>query len=365
MAGSVNGLASTDVRRHNLSIMLRHLAAEGPCSRSDLAERTGLKRSSITPLVQILQEAGLLQETTSILAARGRPRTNLELTGDRFGLLVLQFDALEITGVVTTLGGRELAHESIAHDAPFGDPGPVLDVAAKAMTSLLDAAARLGSTVIDATVVTKSPVGGEPVHVLADAHMGWRSVDVLAELGQRVSALGGIRAQLSSDAPLAAQAELRRIGSPSDAIYLRADATTVGGALIVDGRVVEGAHGFGGSLGHLAVVPDGALCACGQHGCLVTATGEDVAAPSAIGWIARTLQILSMAVDPDVIVVGGLWAPLAESIATAFEANRPALARSGGMPTTVHAGVLGIDAALLGGIEAAQQRVLEDPERIL
>ena len=398
MTDSPNGLASADVRRHNLSIMLRHLASAGPSSRSDLAEETGLKRGSITPLVQILNEAGLVRETTSVVGARGRPRTNLELTGEHIGLLVVQIASDEITGVVTTLGGAEIARLSSAHHAEFGDSDAVLNATAAVVESLIGTAGSRRCEVADATIVTQSPVGGEPAHVLGDAHMGWDSVDVLGALHDRVPSLRSIRSQLSSDAPLAALAELRRIGAPANAVYIKGDNTTIGGALVVHGDVVEGAHGFGGSLGHLAVVPDGVACACGQHGCLVTVAGfgaliqrfasadarplpaslADLVArirsgePAAVAawgdavvWIARALEILSMAVDPAVIVVGGQWAPLADSVDKAFRRNRPFAAASGELATRVVPGTLGADAALTGGIESAQQRVLADAEKIL
>ncbi|WP_426516380.1 ROK family protein [Diaminobutyricibacter sp. McL0618] len=397
MADSPNGLASADVRRHNLSIMMRHLASAGPSSRSDLAEQTGLKRGSITPLVQILHEAGLVRETTSVVGARGRPRTNLELTGEHIGLLVLQIASDEITGVVTTLGGAEVARQSVAHHAAFGDPDTVLDASATVIASLIETAKAAACDIVDATIVTQSPVGGEPSRVLGDAHMGWASVDVLGALRRRVPELTRVRFQLSSDAPLAALAELRRIGTPGHAIFIKGDNTTIGGALVVAGEVVEGAHGFGGSLGHLAVVPGGLQCECGQQGCLVTVAGlealsaqvepgssgmvpslsefvtrirsGDPAASAAwnaaVPWIARALEILSMAIDPAVIVVGGQWAPLADSVEAAFRGNRPFAARSGELETLVIPGLLSADAALIGGIEGAQQRVLGDPEKFL
>lgn len=44
----------------------------------------------------------------------------------------------------------------------------------------------------------------------------------------------------------------------------------VGGAAIVNGQVLRGHAGVGGQLGHLTVESEGALCACGNHGCLET-----------------------------------------------------------------------------------------------
>ena len=44
--------------------------------------------------------------------------------------------------------------------------------------------------------------------------------------------------------------------------------TGVGGGLVVDGRLLDGTSGNAGHVGHVVVIPDGALCGCGSHGCL-------------------------------------------------------------------------------------------------
>ena len=45
---------------------------------------------------------------------------------------------------------------------------------------------------------------------------------------------------------------------------------TVGGAVLIDGKLLRGNHGTGGMLGHVTVEPDGTICACGNRGCLQT-----------------------------------------------------------------------------------------------
>ena len=45
---------------------------------------------------------------------------------------------------------------------------------------------------------------------------------------------------------------------------------TVGGAVLIDGKLLRGNRGMAGMLGHLTVEPDGAICTCGNRGCLQT-----------------------------------------------------------------------------------------------
>lgn len=58
--------------------------------------------------------------------------------------------------------------------------------------------------------------------------------------------------------------------------------TGIGGGLIVDGRLVHGAHGFAGEPGHMVVDPDGPPCPCGQRGCW-----ERFASGTGLAWLAR------------------------------------------------------------------------------
>jgi glucokinase len=55
--------------------------------------------------------------------------------------------------------------------------------------------------------------------------------------------------------------------------------TGVGGGLVVDGRLLDGADGNAGHIGHVVVEPDGRRCGCGARGCLeAEASGTAIAA---------------------------------------------------------------------------------------
>src|SRR5690606_39881219 len=55
--------------------------------------------------------------------------------------------------------------------------------------------------------------------------------------------------------------------------------TGVGGGIVLDGRLLDGAAGNAGHIGHLIVEPDGRACACGARGCLeAEISGTSIAA---------------------------------------------------------------------------------------
>jgi glucokinase len=96
--------------------------------------------------------------------------------------------------------------------------------------------------------------------------------------------------------------------------------TGVGGGLVVDGRLLDGASGNAGHVGHVVVVPGGALCPCGSRGCLEaeisgTAIGLRLGRPAAgapAGEVERAGRLLGEGLasvtnllDLQLVAVGG------------------------------------------------------------
>jgi predicted NBD/HSP70 family sugar kinase len=397
--GTRSTLVSSDVRRHNLSAVLGALADHGELSRSEIAERTGLTRGAVTLLAGALLDSGLVQEGAAgaddPAARRGRPRTLLRLAGDRLALLVLQLDADSATAVLSSLKGTEIARFSRHHGRPMGEPDRVLDVLAGVLREALDAARALHRTIADLTVVAFAPVGGDPALVLADTDLGWGRVDVLAEMRIRIPTMPAAR--LVGDSTAAAAAELALRPGMRHLIYLKSN-SGIGGTLIAGGEIVAGAHGVAGALGHLAVDYGGAACECGQHGCLVTVAGPDLVLhragldvmlrdeglaaalveftarveasderavrvwADAATWIVRTVRILSLALDPEVVVLGGYWAApaLADVVRRTLGDDWPTIGGGMAIPA-VESSTLGDESALGGALEAARARLFADP----
>jgi glucokinase len=159
--------------------------------------------------------------------------------------------------------------------------------------------------------------------------------------------------------------------------------TGVGGGLILDGKLWEGATGCSGELGHVAVRPEGPPCGCGSTGCLETyasasAVARAAGAPDALEAARRAragdararaafdaaadalgvvLAGLVNALNPEAIALGGGMAGAFDLLAPRIEAllakRAFRLAREGLrlVPAT-----LGNDAGLIGAARAALLR---------
>lgn len=105
-------------------------------------------------------------------------------------------------------------------------------------------------------------------------NLGWGIVNVAEKLG----ALTGLEVRVGNDANVAALGEMWQGGAKgSKDVIVVTLGTGVGGGVIVDGKIVAGANGAGGEIGHITVNHDEIeACNCGQYGCLeqyTSATG--------------------------------------------------------------------------------------------
>ena len=139
-------------------------------------------------------------------------------------------------------------------------------------------------------------------------------------LEQRVP---GTRVRVENDASCAGWGErLLGAGRGSDDMLLVTLGTGIGGGIISGGKLLRGAHGFAGEIGHMVVNPHGPPCRCGQRGCW-----ERYASGGGLGRIAREAahagqadRILELAGgDPENVRGEQVTAAAAEGDAQAIE----------------------------------------------
>jgi len=119
----------------------------------------------------------------------------------------------------------------------------------------------------------------------------WRGFPLRERLQKRFP---GLRVRVHNDAVCTAIGEhWRGAGRGRDNVLGMVISTGVGGGLVLGGRLIDGASGNAGHIGHVVVDPDGPPCTCGGQGCLeAVASGPRLAAWAVEqGW--RTAQEVS------------------------------------------------------------------------
>jgi predicted NBD/HSP70 family sugar kinase len=91
-------------------------------------------------------------------------------------------------------------------------------------------------------------------------------LDLDSVIGDRRIGNGIMQVGVANDAKLAALAEVN-LGAVDTFLYVSAD-QGIGGAIVVNGELFGGQHGWSGEIGHVVVDPAGPACGCGAYGCL-------------------------------------------------------------------------------------------------
>jgi predicted NBD/HSP70 family sugar kinase len=333
------------LREHNLALVLRHvLDAAGPAgdapppSRADVATATGLTRGAVSALVDLLIGARLVAELPPAATARaGRPAVPLvPASGTVVGLgAEVNVDYVGVRAL--DLAGRVVAHRETRGDYRHSDPARVLGVLAALVGEVraaLPAGARLAGMCLALPGLVDRGTG--PLRLAPN--LGWRDVDVAALLAGHPE-VDGLGVRLANEANLAARAEARAGAAGQSFLYVSGE-VGIGAAIVLDGEVFAGRHGWSGELGHTVVDQQGPRCTCGARGCLeqyagkdalLRAAGRDVEEPVDVLLAAagagdeRTARALRSAgdalgvalanfvnlVDVERVVLGGIYAPLA------------------------------------------------------
>ena len=118
------------------------------------------------------------------------------------------------------------------------------------------------------------PVDGEGI-IHKAVNIGWGEMNLKKELSEL---LGGMRVEGGNDANVAALGEMWKGGGQGHKNLVAVTlGTGVGGGIIINGRIMTGATGSGGEIGHIHVEDhETEACGCGNYGCLeeyASATG--------------------------------------------------------------------------------------------
>lgn len=334
------------VRRHNLSLVLRAVRDEGEATRAGVSARVGLTRAAVSSLVEQLLESGFLTESGKTFSGlAGRPGTVLKVARTGVAGIGVEINVDYVSVCVVDLAGTDRVR-LVEHLDNRGAPpdrvlGRAAGIAARALASAAEQELRpIGAELALPGLISAGTVRQAP-------NLGWTRV---AAEGPFAEALAALRPGLpllpvrsENEANVAALAELwfGGLGDVRSFLYLTGE-IGVGGALVLDGELLRGAHGFAGEIGHVLVDPDGPECRCGSRGCLEQYAGQSALlrtagidertgaagvaelerraragedrAVAALGQAGLMLgRVLSGAVnlfDPDAVVLGGIYRPL-------------------------------------------------------
>jgi glucokinase len=176
------------------------------------------------------------------------------------------------------VGGTRTAALRVAADGTIlareAVPTPAEDMAATLDAMVAVARAALSDEVLAVGVSAAGLVESGTGIVRFAPNLSWRDADLVSRLREEL----GLPVVANNDNNAAAWGELRcgAARGCSHVLFVGVG-TGLGGGIVMDGRLLRGAHGFAAEIGHIVVQPDGRECGCGNHGCWETvASGSTI-----------------------------------------------------------------------------------------
>ena len=221
-------------------------------------------------------------------------------------------------------------------------------------------------------------------------NLGWRDIPIRGQLESAFK----VPVKIDNDANVAALGEVwAGAGAGEQNVVCITLGTGVGGGIIAGGKLLHGARGVAGEIGHIPIDPDGALCNCGRTGCLETISsatgmvrmvhkaiqqGESSALSSlahrgdlstkdifeqakngdplaektvekAVDALAEAMAVLSVVVNPSLFIVGGGVSKAGEALLVPLEKHyRKKVQQNAGEGVKIKLARLGNQAGFIG-----------------
>ncbi len=347
----------------------------GPATQAELSRQTGLSTATVSNIVKVLHDAGVV--ATEPTTSSGRRALSVRLNSNSAVAVGIDFGRRHLRVVLANLAYEVLAEQNIT--LPLGHEADVsISAAVDLLDSLLEDAGVRRADVVGVGAGIPGPIDHRTGTVAQGAILPeWVGFHLLAHLEERL----GLPVFVDNDANLGALSEVTwgPHSGVENLVFVKIG-SGIGAGLILNGLLFYGQVGVTGEIGHATIVEHGAVCRCGNRGCLETVastttmsellsrgqpdplTPDEIVRRALAGHpavlrviddaglaVGRALGNVANLINPEVIVIGGPLADLGEIL---LEPIRRGLLRHAvpliGETTTVTMSALGARAEVLG-----------------
>ncbi|WP_394941948.1 ROK family transcriptional regulator [Psychromicrobium sp. YIM B11713] len=326
------------LRLRNQQRIVETLLGSGPLTQAELSRHTGLSTATVSNIVKIMSDDGLI--STSPTTSSGRRAVSVSLNSAGAVAVGIDVGRTHVRVIIASLDYRILAERSIplrfGHRAIEG-----VESAARLLDELLKEIKLPHNAIVGAGVGIPGPIDSRTNTVLQGAILPeWVGINILELLESALK----VPVYVDNDANLGALAQVTwgPHSSTSNLIFVKIG-SGIGAGLILSGSSHYGHIGVTGEIGHSTISEQGLICRCGNRGCLETVastatmiellsrgtnepiTTEDIVQRAIHGdtatlrviddagqAIGRVMGSIANLLNPEVVVVGGPLAELGE-----------------------------------------------------
>ncbi|MAC81650.1 MAG: sugar kinase [Rhodobacteraceae bacterium] len=268
------GQSGLDARGATQLRVLQCIRMAGEISRIDIARLLDSSPATVTAACGALLDAGLIREVQrapSGPAQRGRPRVMLRIDGAAFHVAGMKIARHAILVMILDSRGEEIGTYSSPLAASQMPARTLLQEVRKALDAACQSCSLSVDQVAGVTLGLPGFVNGATGFMHWSSSVVERNVDFAPLFREYLPC----PTFLDNDANLVAKAEhLFGAGRGLRNFLVVTVEHGVGMGIVLDGELYRGARGCGAEFGHTKVQIEGAVCQCGQRGCLEAYVGD-------------------------------------------------------------------------------------------
>lgn len=266
MSGIGKGQNSQDVQKQNRSLVLKMLLREGITTRAYIAEQIGLQKATVTNIINDFISWDAVREAGMSTGKSGRRTILIELVKEKYAIICGWLKRNEFIFGVYDVYGTCLIRESVAlkEDVSGADVADIMVNCLKKYSASVK-----GKKILGVAIALPGPyIKKDGKMIVTTGRSRWTEEDFESRLRESF----GEKVFLEHDANAAMMAEwnlLRKQEEVDNMLYVMLG-HGVGGGIIENGRILTGALGIAGEMGHTSISYNGRKCECGNYGCLET-----------------------------------------------------------------------------------------------
>ena len=249
------------------------LRLHAPISRARVANLTGLNRGTVSNIINVLIEEGLVSENEQENSKIGRPGINLSLRPDGGAVVGVEIGVDFINILLTNFAAETLWGTTVEIN-PTQSQTSIVSQAEQLIEHALSIAQKKQLRPLGIGMGIPALINLVRGEVIFAPNLNWRNIPLRLMLNQHFR----LPVYIENDANLAALGEyyFGVARGCENFIYL-ASGIGLGGGIMIDGKLFRGRHGYAGEIGHTQRDPHGELCGCGRIGCWETQVGPRAA----------------------------------------------------------------------------------------
>lgn len=254
------------IRDINTQSVIRTIITNGAISRASIAAELGLTKATVSAIVQILLDRGLVFETEAPVSSgkstpevkKGRRPIYLQVNKSCGYIVSIDLATEIITLMTANLMGGSCRLTQFPNP---GDPKLLLPVLTEQISKALSSLPETRYGLLGISLGIHGVVHHNKIVFLP--YSSFEKIDLVSGLEKNY----GVPVIMENEANLSALGEWAHCHSTNEMLYISVH-SGIGVGIIMKNQLVKGKNGYAGELGHTIIEADGRPCPCGNRGCL-------------------------------------------------------------------------------------------------